>query len=421
MNSFTLNSLSTSRKILIKIALMLIYMDEMCQSGIANTALGALTEAFPDAGPTQISMIATIVTLVMIPFGLIAGWLVRHRMNKKDLALIGYAFLVVGGFMPFFANTIGVILFWRALLGVGAGLINPLSMSMIRDLYDGKERASMIGYAQAVGSAFMIVISILTGVLTTMNWHYTFISYLILIIAPVFMILFVPREPFDPVKKDSAAVVQKPKEKIPGLVFGIAAVLIVYGIALSFIFLKLAIYVMEENLGTPAFVGSVMSLQTVGMIIASVLFGTIYAKLKGGTLVMGLVGLIVCYLALYAYPSATVVAVVCFLFGFVFSNVQPFIFTFVSAIVPKTQATLAVSICQTGLMLANFLASFLTAIILLVMPEATTRQQFIVPAFMFVVLAVVAIVFAIKTKDSPAYKARTEIEDETESPAVDAE
>ena len=397
MSEFSLKDMSKARLNMMKFVIMLISADVMATAGVVNPAMGAFTKAFPAAGPSMISLIATIITVFMLPAGLLAGKL-SEKINKKTIALIGFIFYIIGGVGPVFLSDIYQILALRGVLGIGAGLLNPLSMSMIRDVFDGKERANMMGYAQAVGSVAVILLQILAGFLAAKDYHLTFLAYAPMIIVPILAYFYIPEEPFKPQKveivKEEVGTSSLVKEKVPLVVYGLALVAILNGIALKFFLLKFAIYVMEENLGSPAIVGTLFTLQIVAMLLVSLIFGKLYVKLKYFTLVASWFGLVLSVGLLYVYPSILSCAVALFLFGLAFASIQPFFYMLISVITPKSKATLALAIFQTGLQLAAFIATFVTSLLLILMPHATTREQLIAPLALFSVLTIGALICA---------------------------
>jgi MFS family permease len=390
------------RRMMIKLTIMLITVDVMATAGMVNPAMGAFTKAFPDAGPTLISLIATIITVTMLPVGLLAGHLSKS-FNKKTLALIGMAFYIVGGVSPALFSNIYAIIAMRAILGIGAGMLNPLSMSMIRDMYDGKERASMVGYAQAVGSGLIILLQILAGILAAVDYHLAFLAYAPFVLVPILAIIYLPRDPFEPVKTEilHKSDITKPliKERVPPVVYLLAVVAVIHGIALKFYLIKFAIYFMEEKLGTPAVVGTVIGFMTVGMLLMSLVFGRLYMKARFWTLVMAWGGLVAAILMLYVYPSIITCMIAMFVFGLGFGSIQPFFFMLISVLAPKSQATMALAIFQAGLQFAAFSATFVTAFLLTLMPGASVREQFIAPMIVFGALFLASLIFTIVTKN----------------------
>jgi MFS family permease len=408
MSQFSLKTMSKSRLMMMKFVIMLISADVMATAGVVNPAMGVFTKAFPAAGPSMISLIATIITVFMLPSGLLAGKL-AEKINKKTIALVGFVFYVIGGVGPVFLSDIYQILALRGVLGIGAGLLNPLSMSMIRDVFDGKERASMMGYAQAIGSIAVILLQMLAGFLAVQDYHLTFLAYAPMILVPILAWFYLPADAFVPQKAEPQTVeTQKveikkdqPREKVPLIVYGLGVIAIINGIALKFFLIKFAIYLMEENLGTAATAGSLLSLQIIGMFLVSLVFGRIYATLKYFTLVASWGGLVVALSLLYFFPSLISCAVALFLFGLAFASVQPFFYMLISVITPKSKATMGLAIFQTGLQLAAFLATFVTSALLVFMPHATTREQFIAPLTVYSVLTIGALICAIVLRKSP--------------------
>lgn len=70
-----------------------------------------------------------------------------------------------------------------ALLGIGAGLIIPLSTGLISRYFTGTYRVKQFGYSSAITNVTLVVATAVTGYLAEVNWHLPFLVYLLPLVA----------------------------------------------------------------------------------------------------------------------------------------------------------------------------------------------------------------------------------------------
>lgn len=164
-------------------------------SGAAvSPALGQIKNAFPHTSDLMIQMILTLPPLLIIPFSLLTGRLAT-LFPKKNILYTGLVIYVAAGVGGGLANTIPVLLIMRGLLGVGTGLIAPLSLTLIADFYEGEARADMMGKSSAVATFGGIVMPLLSGWLAVYNWRYAFGAYLVALLVFLLIFRYLPEPP----------------------------------------------------------------------------------------------------------------------------------------------------------------------------------------------------------------------------------
>ena len=87
-----------------------------------------------------------------------------------------------------------------ALLGIGAGLIIPLSTGLISRYFTGEYRVRQFGYSSAITNMTLVVATAVTGYLAEVHWRLPFAVYLLPLISLVLSAYL---------KKDAASVTIK--------------------------------------------------------------------------------------------------------------------------------------------------------------------------------------------------------------------
>src|SRR3954462_10566153 len=94
-------------------------------------------------------------------------------VGRKPIVLIGIALFLIGSVLCGFAWSMPALIAFRALQGLGAGAIQPMSMTIAGDIYTVAERAKAQGYMASVWAMSSVIGPTLGGVFSeffTWNW-----------------------------------------------------------------------------------------------------------------------------------------------------------------------------------------------------------------------------------------------------------
>ncbi|HWR06314.1 MFS transporter [Sporomusa sp.] len=323
-------------------------------NNMAGPALGAIKQAFPNASSVTIQQIISIPAIMMI-FGSLVTAQLQRVMPKKKILYIGILIQIVAGITPAFYGDMTFILIVRTIFGLGFGMTFPLASSLIADLFDGKERDTLMGYKSSVGAAAGVLFQMLGGYLAAIDWRYNFLGLLVLI--PVYLlVMFKMPEPE-----------KRPPVKSTGANFGgltsktwlIYLFNIVFNI-LQFSFVTNAAIVMAATkAGGPAQAGVVLTTFTGGAFVAGILYSRVLGLFKAYTLALstGLLGIAFTVLVNADSYSLYIVGSALFGLGFGLYNPEITIRTIKSA--HKSAATLAMSFFVASMGVGKFGAPFL--------------------------------------------------------------
>lgn len=144
-------------------------------------------------------MLTSLPSLLIIPFVLLAGKLAEKR-DFIRLLRVGLWLFAASGVLYLFSSRMWQLMAVSALLGIGAGLIIPLSTGLISRYFTGEYRVRQFGYSSAITNMTLVVATAVTGYLAEVHWRLPFAVYLLPLISLVLSAYL---------KKDAASVTIK--------------------------------------------------------------------------------------------------------------------------------------------------------------------------------------------------------------------
>lgn len=140
--------------------------------------LDDIQHIFPRASELEVEMLESLPSLLIIPFMLLAGrWAVGG--NKVGLLVAGSSIFLLGGIWCIVAKSLVELIVASSLIGVGAGMIIPLSTGLVVDYFTGERRVKQLGISSAVNNLTLVVATSAVGWLADVEWHLAFIVYLL--------------------------------------------------------------------------------------------------------------------------------------------------------------------------------------------------------------------------------------------------
>lgn len=100
---------------------------------------------------------------------------VADMFGRKPVILLGIALFLVGSILCGVAWSMPALIAFRALQGLGAGAVQPMSITIVGDLYSLEERAKVQGYLASVWGIASVVGPTLGGVFSEwVSWRWIF-------------------------------------------------------------------------------------------------------------------------------------------------------------------------------------------------------------------------------------------------------
>ena len=144
--------------------------------------LGELQKIFPHATELDIQMLTSLPSLMIIPFILLAGKL-TERIDNIRLLQIGLVIFVISGVLYLLSNKMWQLVAISGMLGVGSGLIIPLSTGLIGRFFVGRYRTKQFGLSSAITNLTLVIATVVAGYLAEISWHLPFVVYLLPIVS----------------------------------------------------------------------------------------------------------------------------------------------------------------------------------------------------------------------------------------------
>ena len=155
---------------------------------ILNVALPAI-RAGTGASAAEVQWVVNIYTLPLAALILLGGALGDHQGRRRWL-VIGTGLFGAGSLACALSGSLELLLFGRALQGLGAGLLLPNSLALLNGVYKGEARGSAIGTWAAAGAIAAAIAPLIGGWLVdNVGWQSIFYINLPIVAAAILVAL----------------------------------------------------------------------------------------------------------------------------------------------------------------------------------------------------------------------------------------
>lgn len=156
-------------------------------------ALGIIREYFSDEPLTTVQLIISMPALFIAVTNLFFGKLCRI-LSAKKLTLIGLLMYIIFGCAAGAFNNIYLVLLCRALLGVGVGILMPMSTGLITYYFTRDKHDMLMGYSSAMNMMGGVIATVIAGSLALVSWRMSFMVYLMGLPCVLLVALWMPDE-----------------------------------------------------------------------------------------------------------------------------------------------------------------------------------------------------------------------------------
>ncbi|WP_429970782.1 MDR family MFS transporter [Fructilactobacillus sp. Tb1] len=116
------------------------------------------------------------------------------QLGRKNVFIFGVLVFTLGSMLSGMSNSMETLIIWRAVQGVGAGVIMPVSFTIVADMYPFQKRAEVVGLLGSAWGIASIVAPLLGGfIVDNLSWHWVFfvnvpIGIITMILTAVFLV-----------------------------------------------------------------------------------------------------------------------------------------------------------------------------------------------------------------------------------------
>lgn len=342
--------------------------------------LGDMNNIFPKASDLEIQMLTSLPSLLIIPFVLLAGRLSTGR-DKLPMLYLGLAIFTLCGVACLVAKSMTALIIISSILGIGAGMIIPLSTGLVVDYFTGDIRVKQLGYSSAINNLTLVGATALTGYVADINWHLSFLVYLL---PGVSLLLCLA------LRRESAAAepMESDQYKQQGINKRHLAVLTLFYFVITFASLVVTFdtaFLFEKYKIRQELAGVSISLFFLAIMLPGLFLSHIIKYTRSYTNVISTLLLTLGLLSMTIFKSPAMLVIGVILSGFGYGIMQPLIYDKAAIIAPPHLATQALSI----VMAANYIAIILCPFIIDAVRKLFATQSI---SFSFGLCAVVAAV-----------------------------
>lgn len=313
--------------------------------------LGDLSKIFKHATEFDIQMLTSLPSLLIIPFILLAGRL-SGSIGYVRLLTVGLVVFLVSGVLYLFCETINELIVVSVLLGVGAGIITPLSTSLITRFFNGEYRTRQFGYSSAINNLSLVAATALTGYLAEIQWRLPFLVYLLPLVS-LFLVrnIKTAEEGVVPTMEQNTATVQGSS----GINYGALMRLMLYYLLITYLVMVISVnlpFLMSEHGYSTGTSGVVISLFFLFIMLPGLFLNKVLAYLRGREFVVCLLLISCGLLIIFFNRHIAGVIIGSLLTGVGYGVAQPCIYDRTATVATPDRATYAMAL----VMVMNYVA-----------------------------------------------------------------
>ena len=328
--------------------------------------LGRLSAIFPHSTELDIQMLSSLPSLLIIPFIILSGKL-TEKINNVLLLQVGLVIFSLSGILYMLSTKMWQLITVSALLGIGSGLIVPLSTGLISRFFTGTYRTKQFGLSSAITNITLVLATVLTGYLAEVHWRLPFAVYLLPLISLV-LSAYLKKDAASVTIKQAAAIIP-PIQSTPVISgkYGIhirhlVQLMLFYGLV-TYVVLVVTFnlpFLMEAHHFSSGNSGLMISLFFLAIMAPGFMLDSLVKLLGNKTKLYSLLAIAIGLLLIWISPTEWLIVPGCILVGLGYGIIQPLIYdkTVDTAIPQKT--TLALAFVMVMNYLAILLSPFIT-------------------------------------------------------------
>ncbi len=343
---------------MIKIIMYLLSSITVLAAAIISPAMGEIYRFFEGENSTLVKLIVTTSSFFVIPASFLSLVLAK-RFGKKKVLLGALALYGVGGCCGAFLSELNLMLLSRAMLGVGVGVLMPISQSLPAYFFTGAERATVITRQSASIALGNFICVLFAGWLTLISWRLAFFVYAIAFPILLIVLIYLPEieDKKNPAETSTQTSHSDPSsEKLPMKSFFIALCMFFLMVAMYAFYTNVAILVQMRELGSAAHASYALALGSITSFITS--FNVHRLKKFWGRFFIPNVCFVmtVGYIIVYFADNIFMIAIGGIFASYTMGSIMPTSMVAMTNSVPKELVMKAMAVMTTSMFLGQFLS-----------------------------------------------------------------
>lgn len=328
-------------------------------SGMAINGTLPLIKEHLSLTQTQSELLGTIPSLTVFIAVSFSTFIIK-KIGMKKTVLIGLILVATGGVLPVLTpNSYIAILISRLILGAGLGCYNSSAVNYINELFEGKQRMSLLGMRNSMESIGQMVLTFVSGLLIVLGWQYSYLIYLSAIPVAILFYFFVPDVKRDDVSKKKSIRISF----LPVVSILFASIMVMNSIAIAVRFPALAVDLKGSTYNTSNF----LAMMPILGIVAGFMFQWLTSWFKHRILYLAVViNIFANFLIAISSNSFLLLVIGLLISSIPVAWILPFLFNHIEKIARGMDTRLLTSFiflgCNFGVLIAPVLMKIITMI-----------------------------------------------------------
>lgn len=351
--------------------------------------LGELQKIFPHATELDIQMLTSLPSLMIIPFILLAGKL-TERIDNIRLLQIGLVIFVISGVLYLLSNKMWQLVAISGMLGVGSGLIIPLSTGLIGRFFVGRYRTKQFGLSSAITNLTLVIATVIAGYLAEISWHLPFVVYLLPIVSIILSFQLrkaLTQEPEPSPVTDNSDNGLRPHVQVGNNGIGthhLIEVMLFYGLVTYLVvIISLNLPFLIEERGMPTGIsGTYISLFFLAIMAPGFILNRLIDLMGRSTQVWSMLMIVIGLGLIVATGNVWLVGVGCVLAGVGYGIIQPIMYDRTTHIVLPHKSTMALACVMAMNYVAILVCPFVIKLFKIIMHDSSELFAFQLNTFL---------------------------------------
>lgn len=351
--------------------------------------LGELQKIFPHATELDIQMLTSLPSLMIIPFILLAGKL-TERIDNIRLLQIGLVIFVISGVLYLLSNKMWQLVAISGMLGVGSGLIIPLSTGLIGRFFVGRYRTKQFGLSSAITNLTLVIATVIAGYLAEISWHLPFVVYLLPIVSIILSFQLrkaLTQEPEPSPVTDNSDNGLRPHVQVGNNGIGthhLIEVMLFYGLVTYLVvIISLNLPFLIEERGMPTGIsGTYISLFFLAIMAPGFILNRLIDLMGRSTQVWSMLMIVIGLGLIVATGNVWLVGVGCVLAGIGYGIIQPIMYDRTTHIVLPHKSTMALACVMAMNYVAILVCPFVIKLFKIIMHDSSELFAFQLNTFL---------------------------------------